>query len=234
MQNKTLIKIVRWVVVIAIPFLLAVGTVRLLISWNSPSYPAWEYGRIQPDLFGFTLEERLEYANATLAYLRRPETAVDVIYLLEDLRLPGGDMPLYNEAEIGHMLDVKNVADVFQNVMWILLLVVGGGLVFLFWRPQTRLDGAKALWQGGLLTAVVVVAVMVFIGLAWSVAFTLFHNLFFAAGTWTFNYSDSLIRLFPEQFWFDFGLLWTGSILILGLILAVIGYLLKRRLAPNP
>ncbi|MCA9951116.1 MAG: TIGR01906 family membrane protein [Anaerolineales bacterium] len=228
MNNDLFVKIVRWVVVIAIPFLLTVGTVRLLISWESPSYPEWEYGRIAPDQFGFTPEERLHYADATLAYLRRPESSAETIYLLEDLRLPGGDLPLYNEREIGHMVDVKDVADSFVTVFWVLFSIVVGGLIVLFLRPQTRRQGALALWHGGLLTVIIVIAVMVFIGVAWGVAFTLFHNLFFNSGTWTFYYSDSLIRLFPEQFWFDFGLLWTGTILVSGVILAVIGYLLKR------
>lgn len=228
MKNDLFIKIVRWAVVIAIPFLLTVGTVRVLISWNSPSYPEWEYGRIAPDQFGFTTEERLHYADATLDYLRRSEPSAETIYLLEDLRLPGGELPLYNEREIGHMVDVKDVADSFVTVFWVLFSIVVGGLIILFARPQTRRQGALALWHGGLLTVIIVIAVMVFIGAAWGVAFTLFHNLFFNSGTWTFNYSDSLIRLFPEQFWFDFGLLWTGTILVSGAVLAAIGYWLKR------
>lgn len=213
---------------IALPFLLAVGAVRLLIAWDTPSYPAFEYGRIAPDPFGFTTEERLDLATATLEYLRRPEPANEVIYLLEELRLPGTDQPLYNEREIGHMLDVKVVADAFTRVMWVLAVVVVGGLIFLFTQPATRPEGAKALLHGGLLTVIIVLAVMIFIGAAWGVAFTLFHDLFFPPGTWTFSYSDSLIRLFPEQFWFDFGLIWTGSILLLGVVLAGVGYALRR------
>jgi len=221
---------IRWLVVIATPFLLTTLTVRLLIAWNSPSYPAWEYGRIAPDRFGFTPAERLELAEATLDYLQRPEPASEVIYLLEDLRLQGTDNSLYNPAEIGHMLDVKNVADMFKTVMWGLLVVVAGGLIFLFARPETRGQGAKALLQGGVFTGAAVILVMIFIGIGWGIFFTLFHNLFFAEGTWTFAYSDSLIRLFPEQFWFDFALLWTGSILALGAIMGGVGWFLLKKL----
>ena len=228
MRNDTINSIIRWFVVLAIPFLLTLGTVRLLISWNSPSYPEFEYGRIAPDPFGFTLEERLEYARATLDYLQRPETAPEAIHLLEELRLPDGEQPLYNEREIGHMLDVKVVADSFKTVLWILVLIVFGGLILLLAWPDGREYGAKAIKQGGLLTVIIVVGVMVFMAVAWGLAFTLFHNLFFSSGTWTFSYSDSLIRLFPEQFWFDFGMLWTGLILLGGIILALIGYMLGR------
>lgn len=229
MENRRSMNILRWIVIFTIPFLLTFGTVRLLISWQWPSYPEFEYGRIAPDSFGLTTEERLELAAATLDYMRRPESAAEVIFLLEDLRLPQTDQPVYNEREIGHMLDVKNVADLFKTVTWVLLAIFVVGLAILFWRKETRPIGAKALRQGGLGTVIVVIAVMVFIGVAWSIAFTVFHNIFFAAGTWTFSYSDSLIRLFPEQFWFDFGLLWTGLILLQGAVVAIIGYLLGRR-----
>lgn len=229
LQNKRLYTIVRWLVLLAIPFLLILGTVRLLIAWENPTYPEFEYGRIAPDQFGFTLEERLQLGHATLAYLQRPEPASEVIYLLEDLRLPGTDSPLYNEREIGHMVDVKNVADTFKTVLWILGIIVIGGLIILMLRPDTRAQGAKALKHGGLLTVVLVLSVILFMGVAWSLAFTVFHNLFFSSGTWTFSYSDSLIRLFPEQFWFDFGLLWFGLILLEGIVLALIGFGLGRR-----
>ena len=228
MRNETINSIIRWFVVLAIPFLLTLGTVRLLISWNSPSYPEFEYGRIVPDPFGFTLEERLEYARATMDYLQRPETAREAIHLLEELRLPDSEQPLYNEREIGHMLDVKIVADSFKTILWILVLIVFGGLILLLGWPESRELGAKAIKQGGLLTVIIVVGVMVFMGVAWGLAFTLFHNLFFSSGTWTFSYSDSLIRLFPEQFWFEFGMLWTGLILLGGIILALIGFILGR------
>ena len=43
-----------------------------------------------------------------------------------------------------------------------------------------------------------------------------------------FYYTDGLIRLFPEKFWFDFCDLEWGS-LILGIGVALLGYLLMRR-----
>ncbi len=229
MRTDTLNTIIRWAVTLAIPFLLTLGTVRLLISWDNPSYPEFEYGRIPPDQFGLTPEERLAYADATLTYLRESDPAEEVIHLLEDLRLPGGNEPLYNEREIGHMIDVKVVADAFRTVLWILLLIVVGGLILLFGWRESRDQGARAIKNGGLLTVIIVVAVMVFMAVAWGLAFTLFHNLFFSSGTWTFRYTDSLIRLFPEQFWFDFGMIWTGLILLQGIILALIGFVLGRR-----
>jgi integral membrane protein (TIGR01906 family) len=220
---------IRWLIVIAIPLLLTVATLRLVISWDQPSYPEFEYKRIQPDRFGFSDEQRQEFAEATLAYLRRSEPAGEVIYLLEEMRLPNSDQPFYNTDEIGHMLDVKRVSDVAKIAMWFSVAVVAAGLIYLLSRTETRQEGYKAIMYGGILTAVILVVMAVLILLSWNLVFTQFHELLFPPGTWTFSFSDSLIRLFPEQFWFDFGLIWVVGILVQGLFLALIGYLLLRR-----
>lgn len=233
MKDLEFAKIVRWLIVISIPFLLTVVTLRLLIAWNSPSYPTFEYARIPADPYGWTTEQRLDLAHATLAYLQRPESAEEVIHLIEDLRQPGTDLPVYNQREIGHMLDVKEVADTFKIIMRILAILVVIGMVYLLARPETRIEAFKALMYGGLSTAGILLVMIVLILLSWNLVFTQFHEILFPPDTWSFFYTDSLIRLFPEQFWFDFGVFWTAGIFILGLISAAIGYVLLRFTGKN-
>lgn len=229
MKNINWAKIVRWLVVIAIPFLLTLGTLRLVILWDWPSYPSFEYGRITPDRYGFTDEERLELGEATLGYLRNSEPAEEAISLLEALRIPGSDQSLYNEREIGHMLDVKELTDVFGRLIWLAAIIVVGGLLYLLLAGERRLEGYKAIMYGGLLTTGALLAAIILIGLSWNLVFTQFHEILFPPDTWTFSYADSLLRLFPEKFWFDFGLLWTGAVFLEGLVVAGVGYLLLRR-----
>jgi integral membrane protein (TIGR01906 family) len=224
-----LITIVRWAVILAMPFFLGLGGIRLLIAWDWPSYPEWEYGRIPSDAYGFSDAERLDLAEATLDYLRRPEPATEVIFLLEELRLPGSDDPLYNEREIDHMLDVKQVADAFRWVVWIAGLIVAGGLAFLLARPATRPQGYRAILGGGVATTVVLLIIGLFILIGWEIFFVQFHELLFPPGTWTFAYTDSLIRLFPEQFWFDVGVVVSGGVFLAGLLVTAVGYALTRR-----
>ena len=228
MENKTVLNIIKWVIIIAMPFFLGLGMIRAVIAWD---YPAFEYQRIAPDQYGFTPEERLEYAHATLDYLQRPEPSAEVIYLLEDLRLPNSDQPLYNEAEISHMVDVKNLTDAIRTIWWITAVLIFLGLGYLLSQPALRPVGFRAIYQGGWATVIILAAIALFIGVGWSIFFVQFHELLFPPGTWTFRYTDSLIRLFPEQFWFDFALLWTGSILLLGAVFIGVGYWLMKRLA---
>lgn len=227
MELTTWHKLLRTAVILAMPFFLGLGMMLLVIEWNWPSYPAWEYGRIPPDNYGLTPAQRLDLAQQTLAYLRQPGRADDVIYLLEELRLPDGQ-PLYNEREIGHMLDVKNVADNIRAV-WLMagIMVVVGSLVLVL-QPETAVFGWRTIMWGGVFTVAVLLAIALFILLAWDVFFVQFHELLFPAGTWTFAYTDGLIRLFPEQFWFDVGVIMSGGALLLGVVTAVWGYLMQK------
>ncbi len=53
------------------------------------------------------------------------------------------------------------------------------------------------------MTVIFIGGILLFVLVAFGVIFVAFHNVFFEAGTWTFLYSDTLIRLFPERFWRD-------------------------------
>lgn len=226
MENKTLLTIIRSLVILAMPFFLGMGAIRAIIAWD---YPAFEYPRIAPDMFGFTPEQRLELAQKTLAYLQRPEPADEVIFMLEDLRLPGTDRSLYNVEEIGHMIDVKNLTDTIRQVAYISGAIVIVGLAFLLIPVRTRPYGWRTLMYAGLGTVIALAVIALTILIAWPIFFVQFHELLFPPGTWTFAYSDSLIRLFPEQFWFDIGVLISVSTLGLGVLVALIGYVMVRQ-----
>lgn len=226
MENKTVLMIIRWFVILAMPFFLGLGTIRAIISWD---YPAFEYNRIAQDMFGFTPEQRLELARETLDYLQRPEPAAEAIHLLEALRLPDSDRPLYNEAEIGHMVDVKNLTDAIKRIVYVTGGIVIAGLAILLIPSRTRNFGWRTLMWAGLATVIALAVIALTILIAWPIFFVQFHELLFPPETWTFAYTDSLIRLFPEQFWFDIGVMISVTTLVLGAVVAVVGYAMSRR-----
>jgi integral membrane protein (TIGR01906 family) len=63
---------------------------------------------------------------------------------------------------------------------------------------------------------------IVFVLLGFNTFFTAFHRVFFSGDTWLFNYTDTLIRLYPVQFWFDaatvIGLTTIAEAIVLGLV----------------
>jgi integral membrane protein (TIGR01906 family) len=221
------IPIARWLVVLAMPFFLGFTVITFIVS---PWYPRWAYGResFPPDRFGFNQEQRLDLALVAVDYLQRREPAEQVIFMLERQRLPGSDDPLYNDREIGHMLDVKHLTDAIRRLSRVATFLVAAGLAFLLAAPATRREGYKALWHGGLATVILLLAIALFILIGWDIFFVMFHQTLFPPGTWSFAYSDSLIRLFPEKFWFDLGVIVSGVTLLLGIVVAAIGYALTK------
>ncbi len=202
--------LLSWLTAIFVVVTLILIAVRLLIF---PLFPAVEYRMpgFPDDPYGFTLEQRLEYSRLSVEYLTNDAD----ISFLGDLRFPDGQQApptsclppadctrLFNDRELGHMLDVKNTV---KAAMWILngALVLLLGLGFWAWRGGWTAAYQRGLERGGWLTLVIIAAVLLFVILAFNVIFVLFHQVFFQAGTWTFPTSDTLIRLFPERFWQD-------------------------------
>jgi integral membrane protein (TIGR01906 family) len=187
----------RLYLTITIPIILTLISVRLVMT---PFFIEFEYNRagFPEDRYGFTQEERLTYAPYALEYLFNDAG----IEYLGDLTFEDGS-PLYNERELKHMVDVKVVTQWAFAILGMMIALFTSIIILLALRPATRYWLREGLFGGSLLTLGIIGAIVGVAIVAWDTFFTAFHDLFFASGTWRFAYSDTLIRLFPEQFWFD-------------------------------
>lgn len=215
-RNGYLATSVRFYLILAVPVLLTLISVRVVML---PWFVQFEYNRagFPDDRYGLTTEERLEYAPYALEYLVNGE---DISYL-GDLTFPNG-APLFNDRELHHMEDVKVVTRnafflLFFGVLFTMILIFGFARV-----PQTRRWVQEGLLQGSVLTLGIIATIIVMAVVMWDTFFTGFHQMFFESGTWRFAYSDTLIRLFPEQFWFDAALT-VGALTTVGAVLLLFG-----------
>jgi integral membrane protein (TIGR01906 family) len=215
-----LIRAFSWLVTLLAPVALTLTAVRLLLT---PLYVQNEYKMpgFPNDYYGFTTEQRLYYADNARQYLIN---SADISFL-GDLRLENGQ-PVYNARELSHMVDVKNTVKTALNV-WYVSLILLAALGLWAWLGGWRKEYKRALGRGGWLTVILLGAILLLVMLSFGLVFVAFHNVFFAAGTWTFEFSDTLIRLFPERFWRDIFLLVGGLTLVSGLAL---GLLFGRRM----
>ncbi len=203
------VKLTEVFVSIVLPLLLVMINVRLAMS---PIFLNFEYNRpnFPVDFYGFTQEDRLRYAPYAIDYLLNGED----IPFLGDLKFDDGTS-LFNTRELRHMRDVKTLTQAaYAGAVLIAALATGAG--YLLWR-RGRLYAA--LFRGALVTLAIIAAIVLGAILSWDVFFTGFHTLFFESDTWYFAYSDTLIRLFPEQFWFDAALLIGGLAVIESLVI---------------
>jgi len=222
--------ILSWIVSLLLPVGLVLTAVRLLLTpafvyleYNTPFFPE--------DPYGFSKQERIDWALVALDYLLNDED----ISFLADLRFPDGETvpqpscafmddctKVYNERELGHMEDVKNVIQA-ALLVWYGSLIALVLLALWAWLGNWVAAYRMGLRRGGWLTAILIAAALVFVLVAFGILFVAFHNVFFDPGTWRFLYSDTLIRLFPERFWRDTfiaaGLLAGGAGVLIGLLL---------------
>lgn len=212
-------RIAQGYLVVAFPVLLVLIAVRLVMS---PLFLQFEYNRADfpDDPFGFTREDRFTYAPYALDYL----TNGAGIEYLGDLQFPDGS-PLYNANELRHMYDVKVVTQfAFGAALALGVVAIGAGYVL---RRRGRL--VNALFWGAVLTLAIVAAIIIVAVVNWEFFFVTFHQLFFQSGTWYFPTSDTLIRLFPEQFWFDAALVIGGITVLTALIVLVVSWRVRAQ-----
>jgi integral membrane protein (TIGR01906 family) len=206
-------RLLQAMIVLTLPLVLALGSVRLVMT---PVFLSLEYHRpgFPEDLYGFSTDDRLKYGPYGVRYLTNDE---DISYLA-DLTINGD--PAFTSRELAHMEDVQAVTRVAFRVLMLTGALLASGVILLARKRQTRPALRRGLQAGGGLTILLIVMLTAVVLINWDFFFDAFHELFFAEGTWRFYMSDTLIRLYPEQFWFDISL--TVGLLTIGGALACI------------
>lgn len=212
-----MVSVLEHFVTATLPVFLVLSGVRIVMTerfvrfeYNRPGFPE--------DPFGFTKEDRLKYAPYTVRYLLNDKR----ISYLGDLTFDNGS-PLFEESELHHMQDVQKVARGALTLHTVLSFVLAGAILALAWRRETRLALRSGLAQGGIFTFFLIFGAAVLVFTSWNFAFESFHRIFFKGNSWEFSTSDTLIRLFPQQFWFDATLfigtltLGTAALIVFGL-----------------
>lgn len=212
-MNPTLRRLITTLLLLVTPFFLMLTAIRVLFT---PLYFQVEYRMpgFPEDMYGFTMQDRLKWSDISMDYLLNDSD----ISFLADQRLPD-DQPLYNERELSHMVDVKNV---LQRALaaWGILLLFVIGMGFWAWGSGWLPDYFQALSRGSVLTLALIAVILVGVAVSFYQLFTLFHQLFFTGESWIFNYSDTLIRLFPLRFWQD-GFILMGIVTIAGAVILI-------------
>ena len=219
---KTNIKIFSVLITIIIPLLLIMTSIRILLNpffldyeYNQPTFPADEYG--------FTKADRLHWGKLSLQYL----TNSAGIEFLEELKFEDGQ-PIYNERELSHMLDVKNLIQLMIKVM-----VPLAALLLISWLLAWRMGWQQQFWRtvshGGWATLGLIALILAGVVLNFDALFDGFHRIFFTGSTWLFYTNDTLIRLFPEKLWSD-AFIFMGIFTLAGAVICTfLGFRLASR-----
>ena len=141
---------------------------------------------------------------------------------------------LFNDREISHMKDVKRlvrgvyVLAVASAAYLAIMVIIGFGLHRGWFVP----DLAKRLTWAGSLTLILLVVFGIAAWVGFDTVFLKFHELSFTNDFWRLDpRTDYLVRIFPQDFWFD-ATMWVAIRVIAGgliLTAAGIGYFVYGR-----
>lgn len=221
-RSRPLVTLCRVVVAIAV-FLFLPATNVLLVC--SPAFVAHEYGRphVSPADY-YDPATRLELSQATVRWLNSNQ-GIDGLAALQH----NGE-PIYNARELRHMDDVKVVMDGLRWVWRGALVILLGAVALAAWRPAWRRPCIRGVLAGGVALAAVLAGILIGALLSFDTFFVNFHQVFFQADTWTFNYSDTLIQFYPLEFWMDATWILGAATLVEGLLVGAAAFLVQRRL----
>lgn len=217
--------------VVALPIGLIASNVRA-VALDRDFYLA-EFARYDRGaVVGLSADELRLVADGFISYFQAPPGRLN-------LQLPreGAMQPLFNEREVAHMEDVQALMRLVFRAQGLALgygaLYALGGLAL---RRRAFLPRvATVLVAGGGLTLGIVGVLGALALTDFSSAFVQFHLLSFSNDLWLLDPTrDNLIRLFPQEFFFDATLRIAGLTLLEGVALLGVGlgwHLAARRRA---
>ena len=214
--------------IVAVPLFLVTASVTW--AFNSPGLYENGFEKYQISLTSGITSADLRQVGAELrGYFNSNDEPLDI-----RTRILGTERELFNPTEIAHMRDVKRLVwGVYVlgavSGVYLLVLVIAG---FARRRKGFVETLAPRLLWGGVLTLVLLVAFGLLAATGFDTLFLRFHQFSFANDFWQLDpRTDYLVRLFPQDFWFDATMsvaLWaiTGALILTA---AGGGYLLYQR-----
>lgn len=203
------------------PLILLVLAVRavtsplfLWVEYNRPGFPG--------DGYGFSTDDRMTYGSYAVDYLSNWSGP----RYLGELVNRSGDA-LFQEGEVSHMADVKLVIlSAFAGGALLILLSI---VAIVYLRRRSPGGVRRGLFAGAIVTLAIILGLGTLAALSWQQFFTEFHRIFFANGTWTFALDDTLIRLFPGQFWVDAGIVIGALVLVASVVTLILTWPTRKR-----
>ncbi|KUM40357.1 hypothetical protein AR689_02915 [Arthrobacter sp. EpRS71] len=186
----------------------------LWVEYNRPGFPG--------DGYGFSTDDRMTYGSYAVDYL---SNWAGPRYLGGLVNQDGEK--LFTDSEVSHMADVKLV--ILSSFGAGLLLIILSIIAILYLRKRSNGGIRRGLFAGSIVTLVIIIGLTVLAALSWQQFFTEFHRIFFANGTWTFSLEDTLIRLFPGQFWIDAGIVIGALVFFAATLTFIFTWPTKRR-----
>jgi integral membrane protein (TIGR01906 family) len=215
--------------VILLPVLLISSTLRYTI--NEPSIYTSGFDKYNvAEATGISRDDLDEVAKSLITYFNSGEEHFQIRVGIE-----GEKRGLFNEREVAHLADVKWLIQLVNKVQELSALYIVSyliiGLVWIRGGMWAVIAGPVAVGSLATLLLLAVVGLIVLVG--FDSLFLWFHQISFSNLLWILDpNTDYLIRLFPQDFFFDTMLLVAGAAAVeaalLGGLAAAYLFLVRR------
>jgi integral membrane protein (TIGR01906 family) len=220
---------IPWLIfIIAVPLFFITGSVTW--AFNSPGLYNDGFEKYSISRTSGIADADLRQVGADIRdYINSNEEPMDI-----QTRIFGVEQDLFNSKEIAHMKDVKKLVRgvyvlAIASAMYLLAMTLVG---FARQRGQFIQLLANRLAMGGGLTLSLLILFGAVAAFGFDSLFIKFHELSFTNDFWQLDpRTDYLVRIFPDNFWFD-ATLWVAVRAIIGALLilvAAISYLVYQR-----
>ena len=201
--------------------------VTLCISLEIITFSDWVYeynwtrNQISQNT-GLKIDQLNEVSDQIKGYFKDDQEKLEIL-----LQQPGRQVfSLFNQKEIDHMIDVKNLIQatlLFERIGLVLLLVF---FIFFLFREGSKIfyENFKRIILGSFLIWSILLFLIIFgMIIDFNYTFTLFHKIMFTNDLWILDpNTDFLIMIFPQRFFLEI----SAAIIILFLLINLIIYFL--------
>ena len=156
-------------------------------------------------------------------FLRRTVFAAYCLLMVYLLFLQRGRSPIFGGGYVNTMLANLNLQPGAEIRRFLRV-----------WNDPLYHRAAVVNLVGNVVMSSGIVVLAVFVGLGvWAFIdfnglFTMFHQVFFAQGNWTFPYDSLLICALPTEFWIGMGVIWLIVAVLISILSIAIGARLRK------
>ncbi len=208
-------KLIKILVSISLSLLILFGSFYYVMDWKSFYTYEIEKNNIT-EAVGIPEEELLPLYMVLTDYMLGRVESIQMQATVDGLV-----MPMYNQREIDHMVDVKHLMTLLRNLVTFLFAIIALG-VFMLARKSERFKG---IFIGQFITTIGVF--LGFIAMAmtdFNKYFFKFHELFFTNDLWLLNpETDRMIMLLPEMFFRDIVIVIVLAYALMSILVGVVG-----------
>ena len=214
--------VARWLFILCLPILLLTAS----LGWAVNSLPLYKYS-FKYQTSDLSEEELETAATGLISYFNSDDEDITLTVVKDS-----EPFELFNEREVAHLRDVK-------NLIWLDYCFLLGTLIYILGYAGFSLIRGKdwrwlawgVVWGSGI-TLALILALGLGILVGFDQLFWQFHVISFANELWQLDPArDYLIMLFPRDFWYDAALFCTLVVALGAVVLGGVagGYLLSTR-----